>query len=145
MPCHPAEEGGVSGRLARGSTPSTPDGNTSYRKRPESRRMSIKKFFRCTPEEDAVIRSRAAAAGVEQASYLRVQALGQSRLGKARRVRADWNELQRCMGVINKAGNVVNQLVKVLYLGGVRSDIANTALTELCKAARAVMAALGRG
>jgi hypothetical protein len=142
MPCQTTEDGAVNGQLVRGSTPSTPDG--LRRKRKESRRMSVLKFFRCTPEQDAVIKTNAANAGMEEASYMRSQAIGVPVMRKIRRIRADWKELQRCMGIINKAGNVVNQLVKVLYLGGVRSDIADGALVELRKAAQAVMAALGK-
>jgi hypothetical protein len=140
MPEHPAEEGGVSGQLARGSTPSTPSAQRSIK-----RLKSIKKYFRCTPAQDVIIKLRAADAGLEEAAFLRMQALGETKIRKVRRVRADWDELRRCMGVINKAGNVVNQLVKVLYLGGVRSDISDEALSELRKAARAVMTALGKG
>ena len=107
--------------------------------------MSVKKFFRCTPEQDAIILTNAANAGVEPSSYMRLQAVGKSKVRKVRRVRADWAELRRCIGVINKAGNVVNQLVKFLYLGGKHSDLADTALMDLCRAARAIMAALGSG
>ena len=104
--------------------------------------MSIKKFFRVTPEEDAVIASSALACGLEQSSYLRIQVLGKSKARKSRRVRADWHELRRCMGVINKAGNVVNQMVVALRRMEISSDLANTALAELVAAARAIVKAL---
>jgi hypothetical protein len=138
MPCHPTEGGGVSGQLVR-ALPINP-----RQRRKESRRMSIKKFFRCTPEEDKFIKASAADAGMEQASYMRIQCIGASKMRKARRIRADWDELRRCMGVINKAGNVVNQLVLLLRRGSGYPDAANAALMELCKAARAIMAALGK-
>jgi len=143
MPCQTAEGGGVSGLLARGSTPSTPNGDRR-RKTKENRRMSVLKFFRCTPEQDIIIKTNAANAGIEEASYMRLQAVGESKIRKARRIRADWTELQRCMGVINKAGNVVNQLVVLIRRGQAHPDMANTSLMELCKAARAIMAAIGR-
>jgi len=70
MPCHPAEEGGVSRQLARGSTPSTrEDDSRQCHRRHESRRMSVKKFFRCTPQEYAVIKANAARVGLEVAAY----------------------------------------------------------------------------
>jgi len=148
MCCHPAE-GGATARLARGSTPSTP-----RRRRSDKRRMSIKKFFRVTPEESAAIAASAAEAGIEQASYMRVQVLGKSKVRKARRIRADWDELRRCMGVINRAGNVVNQLVPILRrlaagdewagMAGLAGmvETASAALAELVEAARAIVAAL---
>ena len=121
-----------------GQAPSTP-----RRRRKEQRRMSALMFFRCTPEERAVITAKAAGAGLEPSSYLRVQALGKSKLRRHRRIRADWDELRRCMGVINKAGNVLNQLVVLLrVMGGGSADVANNALAELSAAARAIMRAL---
>jgi hypothetical protein len=57
------------------------------RRRSEARRTSIKKYFRVTPEENAAIASNAEAAGLEQASYLRVQALGTSKVRQVRRMR----------------------------------------------------------
>ena len=140
MPCQAAEEGGSSGQLARGSTPSTPSARRSTQ-----RRMSEQMFFRCTPEECAIIKARAADANLEPSSYLRIQALGQSKARKARHIRADWDELRRCMGVINKAGNVVNQLVLLIRRIGGNPATANAALIELCKAARVIMAAISRG
>ena len=140
MPCQTAEEGGSSRPLARGSTPST-----RQRKRKDSRRMSVLKFFRCTPEEDVIIKANAADAGIEQSSYMRIQSVGKSKVRKARRIRADLDELRRCMGVINRAGDVVNQLVRHLHRGGGFSNTADAALAELRKAARAVMEALDRG
>jgi hypothetical protein len=147
MPCHPAEDGGVTepaphlmrGRLARGSTPSTPNGEIRPRqRRKESRRRSIKKFFRVTPEEDAVILSNAADAGMEQASYMRIQCIGKSKVRRYRRVRADWDELRRLMGVINRAGNSVNQIARHLNMGGTFSNAVNGALAEIEKACAAV-------
>jgi len=138
MCCHPTEEGGASTRLVRGAAPST-----LRRRRKEKNRRRIKRFFRVTPEEDALIDACALDAGLEPSSYMRIQVLGKSKARKARRVRADWQELQRCMGVINKAGNVVNQLVLLIRRVGGNPAAANAALIELCKAARAIMAALG--
>jgi len=121
-----------------GQAPSTP-----RRRRKESRRMSALMFFRCTPEERDAIASKASDAGLEPSSYLRVQALGKSKVRRYRRIRADWNELQRCMGVINRAGNVVNQLVVMLrVVGGGSAEVANNALAELAAAARAIVRAL---
>jgi hypothetical protein len=107
--------------------------------------MSVKKFFRCTPEDDAVIAANAADAGLEESSYMRAQALGKSRVKACRRIRADWDELRCCMGVINKAGNVVNQLVVELRRYGLSADLANAALAELRTAARAIVRTLSRG
>jgi hypothetical protein len=104
--------------------------------------MSVKKFFRVTPEEDALIVSKAAAVGLEPSSYLRAQALGQSKVRKYRRIRADWDELRRCMGVINKAGNVVNQLIVLLRRASSSTETASHALAELTAAARAIVKAL---
>ena len=137
MPCHPAEVGGVSGQLVRGVAPSTPRHG-----RKEKRRMSIKKFFRVTPEENAVIKARATDAGLEQASHLRVQALGKSKVRKTRSIRADWDELRHCMGVINKAGNVVNQFILMLRRVGGNSESANSAFADLSTAAHAIVRAL---
>jgi hypothetical protein len=135
MCCHPAE--GDANTTGEGPAPSTP------RKRRESRRMSVKKFFRCTPEDNAVIAANAASAGLEESSYLRIQAIGKSKVKACRRIRTDWDELRRCMGAINKAGNVVNQLVVELRrYGGGRADIANKALSELINAARTIMTVL---
>ncbi|CAK9253389.1 unnamed protein product [Sphagnum jensenii] len=137
MLCQTTEEGGSSKPLAR-ALPIDP-----RHRRKEKRNLSELMFFRCTPEDKAMIENNAVKVGLEKSSYMRVQSTGKPIMRAYRRVRADWKELQRCMGVINKVGNVVNQLVKVLYLGGVRSNIADEALIELRKAARAVMAALG--
>jgi hypothetical protein len=138
MCCHPASRG--ANTTGEGQAPSTP-----RRRRKERRRMSIKKFFRVTPEEDALITSRAAAAGLQPSSYLRIQALGKSKLRRYRRIRADWDELRRCLGVINKAGNVLNQLVVMLrVMGGGSADIANNALAELSAAASAIVKVLMR-
>lgn len=139
MPCHPAEEGGASGQLVRGDAPSTPRHG-----RKEKRRMCIKKFFRCTPEENIMIVTNAADAGLEPSSYMRAQILGKSKIRKARRVRADWNELRRCMGVINKAGNLVNQFILMLRRVGGNSDAANSAFADLSASARAIVNALKR-
>ena len=46
------------------------------------------------------------------------------------------------MGVINKAGNVVNQFVVMLRRVGGHSDAADSAFAELAKAARAIVNAL---
>ncbi len=149
MCCHPASRD--ANTTGEGQAPSTPVSalcatpRQAAPRRNVQRRMSIKRFFRVTPEEDARIVSRAAAVGLEPSSYLRVQALGETRLRRYRPIRADWDELRRCMGVINKAGNVVNQLVKFLYVGGNCSNVADTAnhaLAELIAAARAIMRAL---
>jgi hypothetical protein len=137
MCCHPATRGNTT--TGEGQAPSTP-----RRKRKEKRRMSIKRFSRVTPEEDALIVARAAAVGLEPSSYLRVQALGLSRVRPYRCIRADWDELRTCMGVINRAGNVVNQLVKYLYTGGTYSAAADAALLELRHAARIIIERLGR-
>jgi hypothetical protein len=121
-----------------GQAPSTP-----RRRRKEKRRMSALMFFRCTPEERITITSRAGDVGLEPSSYLRVQALGTSKLRRYRRIRADWDELRRCMGVINKAGNVVNQLVVMLrVIGSGGTEAASLALAELSAAARAIVEAL---
>jgi hypothetical protein len=76
---------------------------------------------------------------------MRIQSLGKSKIRKCRRVRADWSKLRRCMGVINKAGNVVNQFVLMLRrFGGVNCEPANSAFADLSAAARAIVAALKR-
>jgi hypothetical protein len=59
-----------------------------------------------------------------------------------RRIRVDWDELRRCMGGINRAGNVVNQLAALLHRRGDSTDMAHAALAELAAAARAVVDAL---
>jgi hypothetical protein len=146
MPCHPAEDGGVTGRLGRGAAPSTPNGEIRPRQwRKESRRRSIKKFFRVTPEEDAVILSNAAEAGMEQASYMRIQCIGKSKVRRYRRIRADWDELRRLMAAINRVGNVVNQIARHLHRGGTFSNAVNGALAEIEKACAAVKNALDKG
>jgi len=147
MFCQTAEGGGSSkpsafakapaDGLVRGQAPSTPRNVRS-----EFRRMSELMFFRCTPEERRLIEFNAAVAGLEKSSYLRLQALGKPGKRAARRVRADWDELRRCMGVINKAGNVVNQLVVALRGVGANPKVANAALAELIVAARAIVEAL---
>ena len=139
MFCQTTQEGGPSKQLVR-ALPINP-----RRRRQEKRNLSELMFFRCTPQDRQTIKDNAARVGLEPSAYMRLQSTGKPIIKAYRRVRADWKELQRCIGAINKAGSVVNQLVKVLYLGGVKSDIANDALEELRKAARAVMAALGRG
>jgi hypothetical protein len=140
MFCQTAD-GGLTKRLVRGAAPSTP-----RRRRNDNnakRRLSELMFFRCTPEDKATIESNAAIVGVEKSSYMRAQSTGKPIMKAYRRIRADWDELQRCMGVINKAGNVVNQLVVELRrFGGDRADIANKALSELINAARAIVAVL---
>ncbi|MDR3424334.1 MAG: hypothetical protein P4L50_01775 [Anaerolineaceae bacterium] len=138
MFCQTTEEGGSSKQLVRGAAPSTPRHG-----RKEKRQLSELMFFRCTPEDRAIIETNAASAGLEKSSYLRVQSIGKPKIRACRRVRADWNELRRCMGVINKAGNVVNQLVVMFRRVGGHSDMADQALAELRRAAREVVAALG--
>jgi len=154
MCCHP--KGGATTRLVRGAAPSTPhDGyaHTSHHGHAsrhghayeEHRRRCIKRFFRVTAEESAAINSHAAEAGLEPSSYMRIQSLGKSKVRKCRRIRADWSQLRRCMGVINKAGNVVNQFVLLLRrFGWADSKEANTAFSELARAARAIVSALRR-
>ncbi len=134
MPCQTAEGGGSSGQLVRGSTPSTPRGVRS-----EFRRMSEIMFFRCTPEERRLIEFNAAVAGLEKSSYLRLQATGKPGKRACRRIRPDWDELRRLMGVINRAGNVVNQLVVALRGIGGNPKAANAALAELISAARSII------
>jgi len=135
MSCQTAEGGGMTKQLVRGAAPST-----LHRKHSKKRRMSDLLFFRCTPQEHTIIAHHAADAGLEQSSYLRVQALGKSKMRKCRRIRADWDKLRRCMGVINRAGNVVNQFVLMLRrLGGGNCDAANFAFADLSKAARAIV------
>jgi len=121
----------------RGQAPSTPNPRRS-----EHRRRNIKKFFRVTPEEHALITFNAAVSGLEPSSYLRVQALGKSQVRKMRHLRADWDELRRCMAVINRAGNVINQLVVELRRMGANPSLANVAMNELMIAARAIVTAL---
>jgi len=133
MCCHPAD-GGVSARLVRGQAPSTP-----RRRRSNSRRMTVKKFFRVTPDEHRLIAFNAAACGLEESSYLRIQALGKSKARKARRIRIEWDELRRSLGVINRAGNVVNQLVVALRGVGANPKQANAALAEMIEAGRAIV------
>lgn len=146
MPCQTAKDGGSSRQLARGSTPSTPDGGMRPRQwRKESRHMSVLKFFRCTPEQNALIQSNADAAGMEQASYMRIQCVGKSKVRRYRRIRADWDELRKLMGVINRAGNVVNQVAKHLHMGDTFSNAANGALAEIEKACAAIVATLRKG
>ncbi|MGB9153351.1 MAG: hypothetical protein WCD70_09730 [Alphaproteobacteria bacterium] len=139
MFCQTAEEGGSSKQLVR-ALPINP-----RRRRKEKRRLSELMFFRCTPEDRATIKNNAAKTGLEISTYMRLQSTGKPLMKAHRRIRADWRELQRCMGVINKAGNVVNQLVLLIRRIGGNPAAANAALIELCKAARAIMAALGRG
>ncbi|MGB9153852.1 MAG: hypothetical protein WCD70_12300 [Alphaproteobacteria bacterium] len=140
MPCHPTEEGGASGLLGRGAAPSTP-----RRRRKEKNRRSIKRFFRVTPEEDVLIDARAEDAGYEPSSFMRIQVLDKSKVRRSRRIRADLDALRRCMGVINRAGDVVNQLVRHLHRGGGFSNVADAALAELRKASHAILEALDKG
>jgi hypothetical protein len=142
MFCQTADNGGSSKRLARGSTPSTPDGNADAQK--EKRRLSELMFFRCTPEDRDAIKTNAAKSGLDLSSYMRMQCLQKPIIRAYRHVRTDWQELHRCMGIINKAGNLINQLVRHLHRGGIPTNCADAALIELCKAARAIMAALGK-
>jgi hypothetical protein len=104
--------------------------------------MSVKKFFRCTPEDDAVIAANAASAGLEESAYMRAQSTGKPVMRAYRQIRADWDRLRYCMGVVNKAGNVVNQLVVELRRFGFSADLANAALAELRTAARDIVNAL---
>ncbi len=138
MPCQTAEGGGVSRPLAR-ALPIDP-----RHRRKEKRKLSELMFFRCSPEDKMTIENNAAKVGLGKSSYMRIQSTGKPIIRAYRHIRADWRELQRCMGAINKAGNVVNQLVLLLRRGSGYPDAANAALTELCKAARAIMAALGK-
>jgi len=136
MLCQTAD-GGSSKQLVRGVAPSTP-----RRGRNDMRRMSELMFFRCTPEDKTTIEDNAAKVGLEKSSYMRAQSTGKPVMRAYRRIRADWDELRRCMGVINRAGNVVNQLVVVFRRMDVRHDLANTALAELAASARAILAVL---
>jgi len=139
MFCQTTEAGGSSKQLVR-ALPINP-----RRRRKEKRNLSELMFFRCTPEDRMTITKNAANVGLELSSYMRVQSTGKPVMKAHRRIRADWQELQRCMGVINKAGNVVNQLVLLIRRVGGNPAAANEALIELCKAAGAIMAALGKG
>ena len=142
MPCQTTQDGGSSKQLVRGPAPSTP--RSGHPPRKGKRHLSELMFFRCTPEDKTTIRHNAEKTGLGLSSYMRMQSTGKPAMRAYRRVRADWQELQRCMGAINKAGNVVNQLVALLRRGSSHPDVANHALIELCKAARAIMAALGK-
>ena len=139
MFCQTTAGGGSSKRLARGSTPSTPDGDHRRRKRKEKRTLSELMFFRCTPEDKAIIEANAENTGLEKSAYMRVQSTGKPVMRACRRIRADWDELRRCLGTINKAGNVLNQLVVVLRRIEVSPDLTRAALAELMEAARMVM------
>ena len=139
MFCQTTEAGGSSKQLVR-ALPINP-----RRRRKEKRNLSELMFFRCTPEDRMTITKNAANVGLELSSYMRVQSTGKPVMKAHRRIRADWQELQRCMGVINKAGNVVNQLVLLIRRVGGNPAAANEALIELCKAAGAIMEALGKG
>jgi hypothetical protein len=143
--------GGSSKPLVRGAAPSTPPvfalraspGQAAARpRRKERRRLTELMFFRCTSEDRTVIEANAARTGLEKSAYMRVQSTGKPVMRAYRRVRADWDELRRCMGVINRAGNVVNQLVVELRRMGSGSGLANAALAELGAAAHAIVAAL---
>jgi hypothetical protein len=134
MFCQTAKGGGSSKQLVRGQAPSTPDDV-----RREFRRMSELMFFRCTPEERRIIVFNAAVTGLEVSSYLRMQATGKPTKKACRQVRADWDELRRLMGVINRAGNVVNQLVVRLRCIGSNPRAADNALAELANAARSIV------
>ena len=135
MLCQTAESGS-SKQLVR-ALPINP-----RQRRNDKRRMSELLFFRCTTEDRQVIEANAAKVGLERSSYLRAQSTGKPIMKAYRRIRADWDELRRCMGVINKAGNVVNQLVVALRRMEINTDLANTALNELVLAARAIVKAL---
>jgi hypothetical protein len=108
----------------------------------DKRRLSELMFFRCTPEDKILIEFNAAKAGLERSSYMRAQSTGKPVMRAYRRIRADWDELRRCMGCINKAGNVVNQLVVELRRMGRSSGLAHVALADLSTAARAILAVL---
>jgi hypothetical protein len=74
---------------------------------------------------------------------MRAQSTGKPVMRAYRRIRADWDRLRYCMGVINKAGNVVNQqVVELRRYGSDRADIANKALSELINAARTIVEVL---
>ncbi len=149
MCCHPAErDANTTGEGPAPSTPpvfalcATPGQAAGQLRRKEKRRMSVKKFFRCTPEDDAVIAANAASAGLEESAYMRAQSTGKPVMRAYRQIRADWDRLRYCMGVVNKAGNVVNQLVVELRRFGFSADLANAALAELRTAARDIVNAL---
>ncbi len=131
--------GGVPKPLARGAAPSTPACVSEASQKP---RLTELMFFRCSPEDKAAIADKAAQAGLERSSYLRAQSIGRPVMRACRRIRADWDELRRCMGVINKAGNVVNQLVLEMRRFGGRAEAADAALAELRRAAQEIVAAL---
>ncbi len=131
--------GGVTKPLARGQAPSTP---TCASVAPKKPRLTELMFFRCSPEDKEAIADNAARAGLERSSYLRTQSIGKPVMRACRRIRADWDELRRCMGVINKAGNVVNQLVLELRRYGGRAEAVDAALAELRRAAQEIVAAL---
>jgi hypothetical protein len=167
--CCPPAKGEVTTRLERGSTPSTPDrahrhdqhnghanashhghghhGQASHHDhaKKEKRRRWIKNFFRVTPEENAIILVHAAEAGLEKSSYLRNQALGESKARKCRRIRADWDKLRQCMGSINKAGNVVNQYIKLFRWFGIGNTAeADKAFNDLSITSRLICTILRR-
>jgi hypothetical protein len=124
MFCQTAD-GGVTKPLARGVAPSTP------RKRRETRRMTALMFFRVTPEEQVEIETKAADAGLEKSSWIRIQCFGRSRVKAIRRIRLDWDKLRRYMGLINKAGNVINQYIVMHRRGSLTSDPAKAEITSL--------------
>ena len=91
------------------------------------------------------ITKNAANVGLELSSYMRVQSTGKPVMKAHRRIRADWQELQRCMGVIDKAGNVVNQLVLLIRRVGGNPAAANEALIKLSQGRRRNYSILGKG
>src|ERR1700733_9313192 len=116
MFCQTAD-GGVTKRVVRGAAPSTP-----RRRRKEKRRLTALMFFRCTPEERETIEANAETTGLEKSSYMRSQCTGKPVMKAYRRIRADWDRLRQYMGLINKAGSVVNQHIVMERRGSLNPD-----------------------
>jgi len=115
MFCQTADGGDKT--LVRGRAPSTP-----RQRRKEKRRLTALMFFRCTPEERKTIEINAAITGLEKSAYMRSQCIGKPVMRAYRRIRLDWDRLREYMGLINKAGNVINQYIVMERRGSLSHD-----------------------
>ncbi len=110
----------------------------------EKRQRSAMVTLRMTPGERLLLRTRAEAAGMSDAAYVRHQALGEAGPRSVRRLPVDAVAVRHLVGRLGSVGNNLNQLTRLAHMGDLEApgELAMV-LDEVHQAADACMSALG--
>jgi hypothetical protein len=129
------------------SAPSGPEAIAPRSRRSGSnkRQRGVPVSMRLLPSERAEVETRARAAGLSIGSYLRASALGSSGPRARRSPPVNAEALAHAVAQLNKAGNNLNQIARVLNAGraaGARESLA--ALAETRAAVARILEIVGR-